>query len=103
VFVPTAEYLLARKLMAMRIDPGSGKADLGDILNLLDVVGVTEKRQLMKVARSFYPEAHLSPQVLLGIDVVWNERELRRVKAALRPDEPHGPPRYLGRTGPPPE
>jgi len=103
VFVPTPEYLLAMKLMAMRIDPASGKADLSDILNLLEVVGVSERRQLMQFAQSFYPEARVSPQVLLGIDIVWKERELRHVKAALRPDDPHGPPQYLDRTGPAPK
>ncbi len=103
VFVPTAEYLLAMKLMAMRIDPGAGKSDLGDILNLLDIVAIKERRDLLRFARSFYPEARVSPQVLLGIDVIWKERELRHAKAALDPGDSHGPPTYLGRSGPAPE
>ena len=57
----------------------------------------------MQFAQSFYPEARISAQVLLGIDVVWKERELRHVKAALGPDDPHGPPQYLDRTRPAPE
>ena len=99
-FELTPEYLLAMKIMAMRIDPGSGKADMSDILNLLDVLGVNDKRDLLRFAQGFYPEARVSPQVLLGIDVVWRERELRHMKSALDPDGPHDPPRYLGRAGP---
>lgn len=103
VFVPVPEYLLAMKLMAMRIDPGSGKADLCDILNLIDVIGVTHKGQLLKFAQAFYPEARVSARVVLGMDVVWTERELRKDKLALNPETAHDPPEYLGRRGPPPQ
>jgi hypothetical protein len=35
VFVPTAEYMLAMKLMALRIDPATDRNDREDILNLM--------------------------------------------------------------------
>lgn len=40
VFVPTAEYILAMKLMAMRIGPGNGGKDRFDIVNLFKIVGI---------------------------------------------------------------
>src|SRR5262245_22131824 len=43
VFVPTAEYMLAMKLMTLRLDPGGSKSDLEDILNLMQVAGMKEK------------------------------------------------------------
>jgi hypothetical protein len=39
VFVPNAPYMLAMKLLALRIDPAAETQDLPDILALLDVVG----------------------------------------------------------------
>lgn len=99
VFVPTPEYLLAMKLMAMRIDPASGKPELNDIVNLLDIVQLNDRRDLLRFVQSFYPEARVSPQVLLGIDVVWKEREVRSARRSLGSEEAHGPPRYLGRSG----
>lgn len=103
VFVPTPEYLLAMKLMAMRIDPSSGKTDLSDILSLLDIVAIAERRDLLRFVQLFYPEARVSPQVLLGIDVIWKERELRHARAALDPKASHGAPEYLGRRGAAPQ
>lgn len=103
VFVPTPEYLLAMKLMAMRIDAASGKPDLSDILRLLDVVRITDRRDVLRFVQSFYPEARVSPQVLLGIDVIWKERELRRAKQSLGVEDGNGPPSYLGRGGPAPQ
>src|SRR5215510_10279452 len=54
VFVPTPEYLLAMKLMAIRLDPAAGKTDLDDILNLMEVVQTTDKDQLVRFAAAFY-------------------------------------------------
>jgi hypothetical protein len=75
VFVPTAEYLLAMKLMAMRIDPAGGGRDLGDILQLMQVVGIKEKKELQSFAEAFYPEARVSGRVRLGIETIWAERQ----------------------------
>lgn len=92
VFVPTPEYLLAMKLMAMRLDPAAGKTDLEDILNLMDVVNITDKDQLKQFAATFYPEARVSGRLQLGLDVLWAARQTRS------PSEPDAP-RYLGRSG----
>jgi hypothetical protein len=92
VFVPTPEYLLAMKLMAMRLDPAGGKTDLDDILNLMDVINITDKDQLKQFAAAFYPEARVSGRLQLGLDVIWAARQTRS------PSEPDAP-RYLGRSG----
>jgi hypothetical protein len=67
VFVPSPEYMLAMKLMAMRLDPTGGKSDLADILNLIDVVGLNTPEDLVDFAASFYPEAKISGRLRLGI------------------------------------
>jgi hypothetical protein len=92
VFVPTPEYLLAMKLMAMRLDPAAGKSDLDDILSLIRVLGITDKAQLIQFAAAFYPEARISGRLRLGLDIVWAAHQSRS------PSEPHAP-SYLGRTG----
>lgn len=91
VFVPSPEYMLAMKLMAMRLDPAGSKSDLADIVNLLEVVGLKTPEQTIDFAASFYPEAKISARLHLGI------RELWRMKENLRPEGQHVTPRYLGR------
>jgi hypothetical protein len=95
VFVPTAEYVLAMKLMAMRIDTASGRKDLADILNLLAVTGIKEKSEIVQFAAAFYPEARASGRLLLSIEELWRAHEKRAQESS---DEA---PRYLGRSGPP--
>jgi hypothetical protein len=94
VFVPTAEYIPAMKLMAMRLDPGGGRNDLEDILNLMQVAGLKEKADILRFAGRFYPEARTSGRLILAIDHLWSEygRRLER--------SDHETPRYLGRSGP---
>ena len=103
VFVPTPGYLLAMKLMAMRIDTTTGQKDLPDILNLIEVIGIKDKGELMKFAQSFYPEARVSPKVILGVEALWRERMARQTQSNPQPQAPNEPPRYLGRSGPTPQ
>jgi hypothetical protein len=91
VFVPSPEYMLAMKLMAMRLDPAGGKSDLADIVNLMEVVGLKTPEQTIDFAASFYPEAKISARLHLGIRELWHRRE------NLRQEGQHGTPRYLGR------
>ena len=95
VFVPSAEYILAMKLMAMRIDPAAGTADFWDILNLLDIVGL-KAEEVVSFAAAFYPEARISARLQLGI------RELLRARDELTKGGPGEPPTYLGRARPSP-
>ncbi|MGH6814436.1 MAG: hypothetical protein ACREC6_01890, partial [Hyphomicrobiaceae bacterium] len=93
VFVPTPEYMLSMKPMAMRIGPGGAK-DLDDILNLMQVVGLDDKAKAIDFAARFYPEARIGGKLRMAIDNLWQQSRNHR---AIRSDEP---PRYLGRTGP---
>ena len=96
VFVPSPEYMLAMKLMAMRLDPAGGKSDLADILNLLDVVGLTTPEDAIAFVAAFYPEARISARLHLGI------RELWRMKDTPTQEGRHDAPTYLGRSRPAP-
>jgi len=93
VFVPAPEYILAMKLMALRLDAASGKKDFEDILNLMQVAGMKEKGDIVRLASGFYPEARTSAKLLLAIDHLWNEYNQRLESQA------HETPRYLGRSG----
>jgi hypothetical protein len=91
VFVPSPEYMLAMKLMAMRLDPAGGKSDLADIVNLMEVVGLKTPEETIDFAALFYPEAKISARLHLGI------RELWRMRENLKQEGQHGAPTYLGR------
>ena len=90
VFLPTPEYILAMKMMAMRLDETAGKSDLEDIINLLDVVEITTPEAAVEFAAAFYPEARISGRLLLGLEELWRLKHQHE-----RPDEP---PAYLGRS-----
>lgn len=92
VYVPTPEYMLAMKLMAMRIDEASGGKDKDDILDLIDVVGIGTKSALVEMAAAYYPEAKASAKLLLSADALVAESKARRKGR-------HAPPRYFGRSG----
>lgn len=92
VFVPTPEYILAMKLLAMRLDPTGNKSDLADILNLLDVVGLATPEDVIDFAASFYPEARISGRLRLGIHALWH------LKDTPTPEGRHATPTYLGRS-----
>jgi len=95
VFLPTAEYMLAMKLMAMRIDAASGQKDLTDILNLLEIVGLRNREDTIAFAAGFYPEARVSARLVLAIDALLKLQEDRAKEI-----DAGGSPEYLGRTGP---
>ncbi len=56
VFVPSAPYMLALKLKAMRInDPARGPSEAEDIRNRLRVVGVTTIEEAIDVLGRYFP------------------------------------------------
>lgn len=91
VYVPTPEYLLALKLMAMRIGIDSDAKDRTDIVNLLAIVGLASPEEVVNFVVGFYPEAKVSAKVLKGIE------ELFRAPVIAGEDTRHEAPRYLGR------
>ena len=95
VFVPTAEYLLAMKLMAMRIHDADGAKDREDICNLLAIVGLRTASQAIDFVAAFYPEARVSQKVASGIHELLAGDDIDRGAALER--GVHAPPTYLGR------
>ena len=65
VYIPTAEYLLALKLKALRIlDPTKGATEAADIRNLSKVVGAETIDQKIAVLRRHFPVSASSPEKL---------------------------------------
>ncbi len=63
VFVPTAEYMLALKLKAMRVlDPAKGAQEAADIRNLMRVVGVDTPEEAIELMGRYFPQSASSPE-----------------------------------------
>jgi hypothetical protein len=56
VFVPTAEYMLALKLKALRVsDFDKGSKDLTDVANLLRVLGIADVEPAIAIMAEYFP------------------------------------------------
>jgi hypothetical protein len=63
VSVPSAEYLLALKLKAFRImDPLRGEAERLDILNLMQVTGISTGEEAIALLGRYFPVSAGSPE-----------------------------------------
>jgi hypothetical protein len=63
VSVPSAEYLLALKLKAIRVmDPLRGETERLDILNLMQVVGISTAEQAIALLGRYFPVSAASPE-----------------------------------------
>jgi hypothetical protein len=62
VYVPSAEYMLALKLKAVRVlDPIKGRQESDDIRNLLKVVGISDPAAAVEVLRRYFPRSAEDP------------------------------------------
>ena len=67
VFAPSAEYMLAMKCIAMRLDdPRSQDAD--DIKNLLAVLNIQDADTALDIVRRYYPEKMIAPKARFGLE-----------------------------------
>jgi hypothetical protein len=58
VLLPTARYMLALKLKALRIsDFGKGQQDMADVAHLLKVLNLTEIEQAIEILGEFFPNS----------------------------------------------
>jgi hypothetical protein len=58
VFVPTARYMLALKLKALRVsDFAKGSKDIDDVRNLLGVLSITEVEPAIEILSEFFPRS----------------------------------------------
>ncbi|MGY3449028.1 hypothetical protein [Bradyrhizobium sp. USDA 4353] len=63
VSVPSAEYMLALKLKAVRVlDPARGEAERLDILNLMKVVGITDADAAVALLARYFPASAASAE-----------------------------------------
>ena len=63
VLVPTAEYMLALKLKAMRVlDPIKGRQEASDILNLMKVTNITTPAMAIDILGKYFPKTAQSPE-----------------------------------------
>jgi hypothetical protein len=57
ILIPTARYLLALKLKALRVaDYTKGAADMADVKSLLRVLGITEVEPAITILAEFFPK-----------------------------------------------
>lgn len=84
VFVPTAEYLLALKLKAMRVlDPIKGDAETADIRALMRIVGLATPAEAVALLGRYFPRSAASP-----------EKQLFLLRHILTDEEGHHAPAY---------
>jgi hypothetical protein len=58
VFIPTARYMLALKLKALRIsDFEKGQQDMADVAHLLKVLGLADVEQAIEILAEFFPKS----------------------------------------------
>jgi hypothetical protein len=78
IFVPTARYMLALKLKALRVaDPGKGPLDIEDVANLLKVLDITDVEEAVAVLAEFFPKT--------GADADKQRFVLRRILSSESP------------------
>ncbi len=58
VFVPTAKYMLALELKALRVaDPGAGPQDMADVANLLRVLDIRDIEAAIAILAEYFPNS----------------------------------------------
>ncbi len=57
IHIPTPEYLLAMKCMAMRLDDPDAAHDVANIKNLAKLLGLESPEDFFDIIRQFYPES----------------------------------------------
>jgi hypothetical protein len=91
VFVPTVEYMCALKLIALRIDPGTGAKDLDDLRHLTDIVGLATPDDALALVRQFFDGGTVTARVENGV------RRLYDMLHGRSETNTAPPPTYLGR------
>ncbi len=89
ISVPTARYMLALKLKALRVADAKGESDLADVANLLAVLAIREVEPAIAVLAEFFPKT--------AQDADKQRFVLKRILSMENP--PHAP-RYPDRSDP---
>lgn len=84
MYVPTAQYLLALKVKAIRVlDPLKGTQEAFDIRNLMSVASVGTAEEAVEIMSRYFPRS--------GEDA---EKQLFLLRHLLRDGEVDGAPKY---------
>ena len=84
ILVPSAEYMLALKLMALRVsDFEKGTKDMNDVANLLRVLGITDVEPAIEILRRYFPKSATHP-----------DKQRFVLKYVLSEGQPSDAPRY---------
>lgn len=70
VYVPTAEYMLAMKCMAMRTEGADGAQDVDDIRNLIGITGLCQVADVLDLVERFYPRRMIPAKVVFGVEEI---------------------------------
>ena len=70
VYVPTPEYMLAMKCMAMRPEGIEGAQDIEDIRNLMQITGLKKAEDVLDLVEKFYPRALVPAKVVFGVEEI---------------------------------
>ena len=73
VFVPTPEYMLAMKCMAMRLDAASH--DVADIRALITITHAQSVDQVLAIVERYYPRRLIPPKVELGVREIFKSTQ----------------------------
>jgi len=75
VFIPSKEYLLAMKCLAMRDLKDS--EDINDINNLINDLKFTNYNEIINLVSKFYPDNLILPKVKFGIEEIIEKNSLK--------------------------
>jgi hypothetical protein len=70
LYMPTPEYLLAMKCMAMRIDDPDAPHDVKDIKELAKILGLKTAADFFRIVEQFYPASQIPPKTAFGIEEI---------------------------------
>lgn len=90
VYVPTAEYMLAMKCMAMRIGGVDSTRDVDDIRFLIRECGLKKPEDVIAIVEKFYPQRMIQPKVVFGIEEIFERMKNEcNTKNAIRSGSDH--------------
>ncbi len=71
IYVPTADYLLAMKILAARADT----EDVSDIEFLLDELNIVELSQTLEIVGKYYPKKIVKPETRFLLEEIFEKRK----------------------------
>ena len=88
VYVPTPEYMLAMKCMAMRPEGVEGAQDIEDIRHLIRITNLKTVAEILELVENFYPRALIPPKVAFGVEEIMEKVSEDAENAAKERSEP---------------